>query len=157
KQAIFPDITIWESHGMTIAMVTIIATALSYVTARRWDDVNSKLARTILQQQRAERELLTEQTALEERVRERTHALSEQNDALQREIAERVRAEAALRTSEAHLAEAERIARLGNWVWSGGDTIWRSEEVLRLLELDESAALTLDDLFSAGVHPEDRA
>jgi len=45
--------------------------------------------------------------ALEQRIAERTH-----------ELAERKRAEEALRKSEASLREAQRIAHLGNWEWN---------------------------------------
>src|SRR5262245_54252878 len=82
KQALFPGITLWQSHGVTIIVVSGVATVLSYVIARRSHDMQSRLADTIVQQQRAEADLLAAQTALEDRVRARTRELSAQNEAL---------------------------------------------------------------------------
>ena len=55
------------------------------------------------------------------------------------DITERERAEEVLRKSEAELKEAQRIARLGNWVMDvkTGQTTW-SNEVYRMLGLDPS-------------------
>jgi signal transduction histidine kinase/ActR/RegA family two-component response regulator len=143
KQALFPGITIWQSHAVTIAVVSSVATALSYVIARRAHAL--------------QRALVSAQTALEERVRDRTQELVARNEALQREIAERTRAEEALRVSERNLAEAERVAHLGHWVWTADGDVWRSAGVRRLLDVDEHAPVTLEYLFDTAVHADDRA
>jgi len=63
--------------------------------------------------------------ALEQRIAERTH-----------ELAERKRAEEALRKSEASLREAQRIARLGNWEWNVvSDELRWSDEVYSIFGL----------------------
>src|SRR4029077_18172465 len=54
---------------------------------------------------------------LEVRVAERTAELTHANEDLRVEIAERTRAEEKLRQSEAYLAEAQRLAHTGSWVW----------------------------------------
>src|ERR1700675_1421124 len=55
---------------------------------------------------------------LEVRVAERTAELTRANEELKLEIAERKRAEAELRTSEAYLAEAQRLSHTGSWAWT---------------------------------------
>ncbi len=53
------------------------------------------------------------------------------------DITRRLEAEAALRESERRLAEAQRIARIGSWVWdvASGQLYW-SEETYRILGVD---------------------
>ena len=58
---------------------------------------------------------------LEERVRERTTELTRANEQLTREITERKQAEEALRTSEAQLSNAMKIAHLGYWEYDVAD------------------------------------
>lgn len=73
---------------------------------------------------RAERRActLTEQNAhLAHLVEEKTRELAEETATLAREIAERHRVEGVLRTSEANLTHAHRIARLVTWEWHPGD------------------------------------
>ena len=71
---------------------------------------------------------------LEVRVAERTAELTRANEDLNREIAERKRAEEKLRQSEAYLAEAQRLTHTGSWVWqvAGGDALHLSEEWYRI-------------------------
>ena len=73
------------------------------------------------------------------------------------DITERVRADEALRASEAGLAAAQRIARLGNWEWDveAGRTIW-SDELYRIMGADPAEAIISDDRFDGFVHPDDR-
>jgi PAS domain S-box-containing protein len=75
---------------------------------------------------------------LEVRVAERTAELTRANEELKLEIAERNRAEAELRTSEAYLAEAQRLSHTGSWAWTPdtGDIRYWSEECYRVLGFD---------------------
>ncbi len=76
---------------------------------------------------------------------------------LEKEIQERKQAEDGLRKSERELANAQKIARLGNWALKLTDNELRwSDETYRIFgyhpgELDETY-----DAFLKGLHPEDR-
>ena len=74
------------------------------------------------------------------------------------DVTERKRAELALRRSEAGLANAQRIARLGNWDWNvaTGEFVW-SEEVYRIFDRDPEGFEPTYEAFLNAVHPEDRA
>ena len=70
---------------------------------------------------------------LEARVQRRTTELSEANQRLAAQIAERREAESRLRRSERQLAEAHEVARIGAWEWdlASGEVTW-SEEMFRI-------------------------
>jgi PAS domain-containing protein len=73
------------------------------------------------------------------------------------DIEERHRAEAALRRSEAYLAEAQRLSRTGSFSRrvSTGEVLW-SEETFRIFQFDKTTKPTLE-LVLQRVHPEDAA
>ncbi|WP_182561128.1 ATP-binding protein [Microlunatus kandeliicorticis] len=62
-----------------------------------------------------------------------------------------------LRSSERRLSEAQRLARLGSWVWNEaeGTSSW-SAELLRMLGLTEETSPRQSSDYLALVHPEDR-
>jgi PAS domain S-box-containing protein len=72
-------------------------------------------------------------------------------------VIQRKRAEEALRLSEASLAEAQRIAHIGNWDWKvAEDSLSWSDELHRIYGIDRSEFAATYDAFLAVVHPEDR-
>jgi PAS domain S-box-containing protein len=73
------------------------------------------------------------------------------------EMIDRERTEAALRRSEFHLAEGQRISQTGSWVWNltNGQVFW-SHENFRIFGFDARATRPSYDLFWAAIHPEDR-
>ncbi|HXF92328.1 MAG TPA: response regulator [Nitrospiraceae bacterium] len=70
---------------------------------------------------------------------------------------ERKQVEAALRLSEARLAEAQRMAHIGNWEWDLlTNRVWCSDETYRIFGLHPTGVeMTYDD-FLTYVHPDDR-
>src|SRR5580700_1407217 len=103
--------------------------------------------------------LLTEQKRiadeLDQRVAQRTAELAAANEVLRKEVAERRRAEEALKRSEAFLAEAQRLSLTGSFSWRiDTDEITFSEQLYRIFELDPGASVTVEQIGSR-VHPED--
>ena len=78
--------------------------------------------------------------------------------ALERENAQRRRAEDELRRSEAFLAEGQRISRTGSWAWNvtTGEVSWSAEH-FRIFGLDPNATTPSYAVFVDRIHPEDRA
>lgn len=69
---------------------------------------------------------------------------------------ERKRSQEALRLSQAQLAEAQRVAHVGSFMWDlGSVTAEWSEELYRIFGLDASFASTPDAVYAL-VHPDDR-
>ena len=99
---------------------------------------------------------------LEAQVRVRTQELERStqelltaNKELEREIAERKRADEGLRRSEAFLAEAQHLSRIGSFSWRAAtDDIRWSEQLYRIYEFEIGMPVTLD-LIRTRVHPED--
>ncbi len=73
------------------------------------------------------------------------------------DITERKNWEETLRKSRASLAEAQRLAHLGNWEWNTatGETLW-SDEVYRILGFAPREIPATFQAFLRTVHPDDR-
>jgi PAS domain S-box-containing protein len=73
------------------------------------------------------------------------------------DITERKAAEEALRSSEAYLAEAQRLSQTGSWAWSPDQEIWYwSEECYRVLSFDPQGGLPRFEEFFQRIHPDDQ-
>ena len=73
------------------------------------------------------------------------------------DITERKAAEEALRSSEAYLAEAQRLSHTGSWAWSPDQDIWYwSEECYRVLSFDPQNGLPRFEDFFQRLHPADQ-
>jgi two-component system cell cycle sensor histidine kinase/response regulator CckA len=59
KQALHPDISLWESHLVTIVFSTLVATVAAYLALRRYERLNRQLC-TALSESRRAREALQE-------------------------------------------------------------------------------------------------
>src|SRR5437667_729582 len=109
-----------------------------------------------------EARLLSEQKRvaeeLDQSVAQRTSQLLAANEELQKEIAERKRAEEKLRRSKAFLTEGQRISHTGSWGWhvSSGKVAW-SEEHFRIFGFDPEKTKPSLQLFLETVYPEDRS
>jgi len=75
------------------------------------------------------------------------------------DITERKRADEALRRSESYLAEAQKIARTGSWVWQieGRSAVHLSEEWYRIYGFDPAEGMPVWEDRLERVHPADRA
>ena len=73
------------------------------------------------------------------------------------DIEERKAAEESLRSSEAYLAEAQRLSHTGSWAWSPDQdhTYW-SEECYRVLGYDPQDGLPRFEEFIQRIHPDDQ-
>lgn len=95
------------------------------------------LSRNISERKKLESDLKLAHNELEERVKERTSEL---------------------RQNEKILAEAQHIAHLGSWEWdiTSGTTLW-SDEVFRIFGMRPRKGSVSTEEFIARVHPDDRA
>jgi len=88
-------------------------------------------------------------------VEDQRQELTQTNRAYAQEISERQRIEAALRKSESALAEAQRIAHIGNWEWDvTTGTLLCSEAVFEMFGLPRGAPSF--ELLTSLVHASDR-
>jgi PAS domain S-box-containing protein len=72
-----------------------------------------------------------------------------------RDIGKRKQAEQALRRSEAFLAEAQHLSRIGSFSWRvATDEITWSEQLYRIFQIDRNAQVTFE-LIGTRIHPED--
>ena len=76
-----------------------------------------------------------------------------------RDISEKKRAEEALRRSEAHLSQAQRLAHVGSSVWqvAGRKTLYLSEEWYHVYGFDPKVGMPTWEERVQRIHPEDRA
>jgi PAS domain S-box-containing protein len=73
------------------------------------------------------------------------------------DITESKRAEEALRSGEAYLAEAQRLSKTGSWAWSPDQDIrYWSEECYRVLSFDPQDGLPRFEEFFQRIHPDDQ-
>src|SRR3984885_2407476 len=74
------------------------------------------------------------------------------------DITERKDAEEALRRSESHLAQAQRLARIGSWVWEAPaeNPLYMSEEWYRIWAFDPNDGVPSWEQLFQRIHPEDR-
>ncbi len=96
--------------------------------------------------------------SLERRVEKRTIALTQANNELQAEIAERKRVEAALRDSEERMRLTMEAVNIGSWDWDVKNDIWSASPIYYTMLGYEPKSEPADrDEWLERVHPDDRA
>ena len=115
------------------------------------------IVRDVTKRKQAEEALQKARDELEQLVRERTAELTQANEQLQRNVEERKRIEEVLRKDQSSLAEAQRIAHLGNWDWNivTNELRW-SDEIYRIFGLTPQEFGATYESFLNSVHPDDR-
>lgn len=77
--------------------------------------------------------------------------------AIVEDITERKQTEEQLRQSEADLAEAQEVAKLGNWRFeTAGNSVTWSEELCRIFEVERKGLGSTYESFLSRVHPDDK-
>ncbi|HET9378083.1 MAG TPA: ATP-binding protein [Chthoniobacterales bacterium] len=120
---------------------------------------HSLAPRVFTQKRLAMLELLASQAAISLDHARLYSELSRANTNLEHEINERLQAEAAVRRSEAYLAEAESLSKCGSWALKPATkeiTYW-SPELYHLFGFDPEAGVPSYEALLQRVHPEDRA
>jgi PAS domain S-box-containing protein len=74
------------------------------------------------------------------------------------DLSERKRGDEALRSSEAYLAEAQRLSQTASWAWSAatGQPSYWSKECYRVLGFNSAEPLPLQEAFIQQIHPDDQ-
>jgi two-component system, cell cycle sensor histidine kinase and response regulator CckA len=118
----------------------------------------TRAVRYAIERKQTEEALRKAHDEMELRVRERTAELIITNDALLAEIDEHEKTEDALQKSRESLAEAQRMAHIGSWVWDirTGELQW-SDEVYRIFRVAPGDFDVKYEAFLKYVHPDDRA
>jgi PAS domain S-box-containing protein len=130
----------WEYYNPMVDRFFIIMDRII-----RWPDgrdVRLEIAKDITERRKTEEALKKAHENLEEKVKERTVELEE--------------AYSSLKKSEGRLAEAQRIAHLGNWDWNTvTNELYWSDEVYRIFGCSPQEFGATYDAFLSYVHPDD--
>jgi PAS domain S-box-containing protein len=111
KSLFFPNLSLWESHIITIIFSSVIGTLVAYFILIKYFKLLNQLNQNLVDRQQSEQALINGYTYLEDLVNERTANLVKANEALRSEFLEHQQDALALRFSEAQsrvLAEEAR-------------------------------------------------
>jgi len=97
KSLVHPDITLWESHIVTILFSGLAAVVGGIVALKKYEQLQQQLMALIAEQSQTEKQMRQVQGELEKHVVKRTADLVRANATLQLEIAERKQAEEVVR------------------------------------------------------------
>jgi PAS domain S-box-containing protein len=105
KGWLFPHLSLWGSHIITVLFSTVIATIVAFLIFRKYQVLLDQLTSELEARHRAQANLQAAHDELEERVQERTTELMKVNEELRKEIRDRYHAEETMRASESKYRE----------------------------------------------------
>jgi PAS domain S-box-containing protein len=101
KKLLFPNLSLWESHIITIIFSSVIGTLVAYFILNKYFSLLNQLNQNLIDRQQSEQALKNGYTYLEELVNEQTSNLVKAKEALRSEFIEHQQDAMALRFSEA--------------------------------------------------------
>jgi len=101
KNLLFPNLSLWDSHIITIIFISLIGTMVAYFILKKYFGLLNQLGQNCVDRQQTEQALRNSYAHLEELVSERTADLVKANEALRSEFLEHQHDAEALRFSEA--------------------------------------------------------
>lgn len=156
KQELHPDISVWESHTITIVFSGIVSTVAAYFVLRRFELLRRRNEKEIVTRMKAEKKLGKYRDELETRVAQRTVQLNEMNKRLINEIEHHRKTENARSTFEKRCSHLIKNTPVGIFQY---DRQYRfvdfNQKILELLEVSASDLLSykLNELKDKSVLP----
>lgn len=139
KQLIYPQITIWESHIVTIIFSSTMATIAAYFIIGTYKKLHEQKMHEIYERKQARSMLVKAYEDLENKIEERTEALKLSNLKLSKEIEIRRLTENKLRRSEEKFSKVFHNAPLAIGVISfrEGRFLMVNDHFINLMECDD--------------------
>ena len=100
KNLFFPNLSLWDSHIITIIFISVIGTMVAYVIWKKYFNLLNQLGKSCVDHQQTEQVLRNGYAHLEELVSQRTADLVRANEVLRSEFVEHQHDAEALRFSE---------------------------------------------------------
>jgi len=101
KYLFFPNLSIWDSHIITIIFISVIGTLVAYFIVKKYINLLDQLNKNLADRQQSEQALINGYIHLEDQVNQQTANLAKANEALRSEFLEHQQDALALRFSEA--------------------------------------------------------
>ena len=147
KQELHPEITIWQSHIITIIFASIVAPIAAYFAFRKIENLRRQAIEEVHEKRKAEKQLQLVNERLEERVKERTSKILEVNEKLLKEINNRKEAEEEIRKyAEELLSKKDQLEEKTEELIRLNKKLEKSEQKLKELNVSK------DKFFSILAH-----
>jgi PAS domain S-box-containing protein len=101
KSLFFPNLSLWDSHIITIIFSSIIGTVVAYFVLNKYFKLLNQLNQNLFDRQQSEKALINGYISLEDLVNKQTADLAKANEALRSEFLEHQQDALALRFNEA--------------------------------------------------------
>ena len=139
KQFIYPQITIWESHIVTITFSSTMATIAAYFIQRTYKILQEQALHEVQERKQTQLLLSKAYDDLEVRVNNRTHELQTSNRRLKKEIQIRKLTETKLRRSEERFSKVFHNAPLAIGIIDFKEErfLMVNNRFIRLMECDD--------------------